>query len=224
MKSESANPQDERAAEPWQATVEAAILILFEKQGKDFLAPGDLLSLFEHTKTMHGFNCVCVSWRRAAVSYMTKMRGKKLLMAQTRDELAEELFFCALAGKNYEATLRSHAQLIHNRACLGDVTFFNRICKERAKPNRRKPQRKNVNVFLLSAWLHGFLWLLSSKDRLVLIEQFGFKGLVTLKGLERARKRLGLQGWADLGPDHYPQAPFKLDDPNNGALSLIVRQ
>ncbi len=195
-----------------------------EIQGRNFLAPRALLPLFEYTRTLHGFECVYDSWRRSVVSYMARMRGKKLLMAQTPDALAAELFFCALAGKDEEIAFRAHASLIYNRASLGDVNFFSRIRHERAKRDRRRPERKHLAMSLLSAWLHGFLWLLSSQDRLVLIEQFGFKGLVTLKGLERARKRLGLQGWADLGPDHYPQAPFKLDDPNNGALSLIVRQ
>jgi hypothetical protein len=65
-------------------------------------------------------------------------------------------------------------------------------------------------LVLLLQWLYGFLWLLSSQDRLTLIKQFGFEGRVTLNGLELARKRLGLLDWADFRPNLYPQAPFKL--------------
>ena len=207
----------------WQEKLEAAYLSIAEKQGRDFLAPRGLLSLFERTKTMHGFDLVYASWRPAYVSYMIRMRGKKLLMATTPYERAREVFFCKLpGGKEPGTALREFAPLIYDRARSGDVEFFKRISYELAKRRRRVYQRKHLATALLSAWLHGFLWLLSTQDRLTLIEQFGFKKKVTLKGLEMSRKRLGLKGWADFGPDHYPQAPLKLDCSDDQEFRFIL--
>jgi hypothetical protein len=151
------------------------------------------------------------------------MRGKKLLMATTPHERAREFFFCKLAGaKEPEIALREYAPLIYDCARSGAVEFFKRISHELAKSDRRIYQRKYLAMSLLSAWLHGFLWLLSSQDRLTLIEQFGFRGKVTLKGLEISRKRLGLKGWADFGPDHYSQAPLKLDCSDDQEFRFIL--
>jgi hypothetical protein len=204
----------------WQKKFENSILSVMEVQGRDFLAPRDLLPVFERSKKMHGFGSVYASWRPAVVSYMVGMRGEKLLRATTPHARATELFFCNLAGAKAEIVLTKHAPLIYDRASLGDVGFFIRIGHELAKRDRRQKQRKHLAMALLSAWLHGFLWLLSSEDRLALIEQFGFKGKVTAKGIEIARRRLGLQGWADF--DHYRQAPFKLDYSNGGGVRSIV--
>jgi hypothetical protein len=125
-------------------------------------------------------------------------------------------------GKNPGIWLRQFAPLISDRARSGDVEFFKRISYELAKRDRRIDRRKHLAMAVLSAWLHGFLWLLSSQDRLALIEQFGFRGKVTLRGLEICRKRLGLKGWADFGPDHYPQAPFKLDCSDDKEFRFIL--
>jgi hypothetical protein len=221
MSSELAKPQDwDRDTDSWKASFEAAIISVMETQGRDFLAPRGLLPLFEHTRTMHGFDSVYASWRPAVVSYMIRMRGEKLLMAPTPHARATELFFCELVGGKKEIALSHHVKLIHNRAISGDMEFFNRMRHELAKRDRRQPQRKHLAMSLLSAWLHGFLWLLSSEDRLALVEQFGFKGKVTARGIEIARKRLGLLGWADF--DHYPQAPFKLDYSSDEGVRLIV--
>jgi hypothetical protein len=191
----------------WQEKLETPLLSNAEKQGRDFLAPRGLLPLFEGTKTMHGFDRVYASWRTAYFSYMVEKRGKKLLMAVTPDERQKEFFFFELAiGKEPEIAVRESAPLIYERVRTGDVEFLKRISNELAKRDRRR--RKHLSMALLSAWLHGFLWLLSRQDRLTLIERFGFKRKVTLDGVELARKRLGLLSWADF--DCYPQAPFKL--------------
>jgi hypothetical protein len=205
----------------WRNVVEGAMLAVAEKQGRNFLAPRGLLPLFERTKAMYGFDRVYASWGRSFVSYMIHMRGQKLLVARTPLERQAELFFCLLASGKNEVAFSKFAALTHNRGILDDPKFFERIREEMAERDRRKPQRRHLNLALLSAWLHGFLWLLSSRDRLTLIKHFGFE--VTVKGLELARKRLGLQGWADFGRDHYSQAPFKLDRSNDGGLKLIVR-
>jgi hypothetical protein len=223
MTSELAKPQDwDRDTDSWKESFEAAIISAMETQGRDFLAPRGLLPIFEHTRTMHGFDCVYASWRPAVVSYMIRMRGKKLLMAPAPQARATEFFFGALVGGKKERALSYNAPLIYERAKLGDVEFFNRFWHELAKRDRRRHPQKRLAMALLSAWLHGFLWLLSSQDRLALIEQFGFKGKVTLKGLEIARKRLGLKGYADFGPDQYPQAPFKLDYSSEEGFRLVV--
>jgi hypothetical protein len=208
----------------WQEKLEAALVSIAEKQGRDFLAPRGLLSLFERTKTMHGFDLVYASWRPAYVSYMVRMRFKKLSMATTLHERARELFFCRLVGGQEPGiALREYAPLIYDRARSGDMDFFKRISHEPSKRHRRIYQRKHPAMALLSAWLHGFLWLLSSRDRLTVIEQFGFQGKVTLKGLELCRKRLRLIGWADFGRDHYPQAPLKLDySPEHGFRLILL--
>jgi hypothetical protein len=218
---ESATSQDQCEGDAWRNVFEAAVLAVAEKQGRDFLGPRGLLPLFERTRTMQGFDRVYASWRRSFVPYMARMRGQKLLVARTPLERQTELFFCLLACGKKEIAFSTFAKLIHSRAVSRDVKFFERIREEMAKRDRRQPQRR-LAVSILHAWLYGFLWLLSSEDRLALIGQFGFKGKVTAKGIEIARRRLGLQGCADLGLDHYPQAPFKLDYSGNGGFRLIV--
>jgi hypothetical protein len=222
MSFEMATPQDGYGAQAWRNEVETALLTVSEKQGQDFLGPRGLVPLFERTKSMYGFDQVRASLRTALFTYLVCMRGQKLLVARTPLESQTELFFCLLAcGKN-EVAFAKFGELTHDRAIARDVTFFERIRNEMAKRERRQSLRKHLSMAILSAWIYGFLWLLSSQDRLILVEQFGFKGKTTLKGLELARKRLGLLGWADFGRDRYPRAPFKLDHSNGGELRLIV--
>ena len=222
MSLEATDPQDGCGVAAWQNVLETAFLTVIEKQGKDFLGPRGLLPLLERTESMYGFDQVRASWVSALFTYLIRMRGQHLLLARTPLERQIELFFCFLAcGKN-EIAFSKFAKLIHDRGIARDVTFFERIWEEMAKRERRQPQRKHLSMAILTAWIYGFFWLLSSRDRLTLVERFGFKGKTTLKGLELARKRLGLLGYADFGRDRYPRAPFKLDHSNGGEIRFIV--
>jgi hypothetical protein len=114
MSSELAKPQDwDRDIDSWKASFEAAIISVIETQGRDFLAPRGLLPLFEHTRTLHGFDSVYASWRPAVFSYMIRMRGKKP-DGSDASSTSDRIFFGALLGGKKR---RGHRQcsLIYER-------------------------------------------------------------------------------------------------------------
>ncbi len=107
----------------------------------------------------------------------------------------EASFFFWMVGSDSSEALMQHASLVKDAAARGDVKFFKRICDTMRNAERRR-KRDSLKFYVLIHWIASSLWLASDFAGSIYLRQVLKKKTLRENSYARARKRLGLKGYA----------------------------
>ena len=199
-----------------------------EGKGGAILAQYGLLDLFRQTQEFEGYQSARESCKKALgrLSMLKQSRNLNKLTPGT-PEFDIEYFFLDFVPGNYQQSLIFHQGTIADAAGRGDLAFFKRLYN-RVKNDETKKAGGQYEHFLVTTWLHGFLWLMP--DRLacrVVIERMrriidGAKeaGLKTRKSEGELKLGYSTRAWHEaqrkrfceavksLGLYQHPESPL----------------
>jgi hypothetical protein len=154
--------------------------------------------IFLNTQTILGYREAERSWIRAWSIFWSRRGFREVVSSGRQVSEMMRQFFVVQCESDPIVALKDNAELVHDAAKRGDLDFFLEIAKAVSRSKRRKKRAVNVKEIsmwnVLSRWLHGCLWLMSTdRGSIALGEMTGVR--ITESNYTKVCQRLGLVSW-----------------------------
>jgi hypothetical protein len=133
----------------------------FEQVGQNLLRKSGYGDWFKRLQALPHYNEIRRSWRISTRDNFTVRLPPKLKIGSPAEIEELKTFFFQLRHGDLAQTSQTHLSLIDRRLRAGDEDFFRWISKIIGLREKRGP----LSYYILSTWLHGFLWGFNNEVR-----------------------------------------------------------